>query len=119
MSELYLMGLKLGYVAHLTDKDSKSVINVTLPEMHALDPGFVVRTVVPTASGGFDIETHGWGTGSSPLFNSNSWMAGMVWGGNTKFIEKQEFMNNSPVINYLKDTPFFNWGGSPQPAGGE
>ncbi|NWE49692.1 hemagglutinin repeat-containing protein, partial [Pseudomonas gingeri] len=119
VSELYLMGLKLGYVAHLTDKDSKSVINVTLPGMHALDPGFVVRTVVPTASGGFDIETHGWGTGSSPLFNSNSWMAGMVWGGNTKFIEKQEFMNNSPVIKYLKDTPFFNWGGSPQPAGGK
>ncbi|NWD75824.1 hemagglutinin repeat-containing protein [Pseudomonas gingeri] len=100
VSELYLMKLKLGYVAHLTDDSSKSVINITLPGMHALDPGFVVRSVVPTASGGFDIETHGWGTGSSPLFNANDWGAGGVWGGNSAWIAGQELFRNSPVFNW-------------------
>ncbi|SEI24504.1 hypothetical protein [Pseudomonas asplenii] len=41
----------------------------------------------------------------------------MVWGGNTQFIGGQEFMNNSPVINYLKNAPLFNWSSAPQPAG--
>ncbi|MBV6754493.1 hemagglutinin repeat-containing protein, partial [Pseudomonas chlororaphis] len=100
VSELYLMKLKLGYVAHLTDDSSKSVINITLPGMHALDPGFVVRSVVPTTSGGFNIETHGWGTGSSPLFNSNDWAAGTVWGGNSAWIAGQELLKNSPAFNW-------------------
>lgn len=97
VSELHMMGMKLGHVAHLTDDGTMSVINITLPGMHALDPGFVVRTVKPTQDGGFDVETHGWGTGASPLFNSNGWAAGAVWGGNTTFgISFQELLNNSP-----------------------
>ncbi|MEB0039363.1 hypothetical protein [Pseudomonas sp. MH10] len=97
VSELHMMGAKLGHVAHLTDDSTMSVINITLPGMHALDPGFVIRTVQPTQDGAFNVKTHGWGTGPSPLFNSNSWAAYMVWGGNTTLgIAWQELINNSP-----------------------
>jgi len=44
-------------------------------------------------------------------------MAGIAWVSNTQFIEGQEFMSNSPVINYLKNAPLFNWSSAPQPAG--
>lgn len=86
VSELYIAGQKLGYVAHLTDPGTQSLINITLPGMHALDPGFVVRSIVPDGPDGFKIDTKGWGTGNSPAFNSNDWAAPLVWGSNAKAI---------------------------------
>ncbi len=38
-----------------------------------LDPGFVIRQVLPDGFGGFSVSTRGWGTGSRPMFNSNWW----------------------------------------------
>ncbi|PKV19593.1 VENN motif pre-toxin domain-containing protein, partial [Xanthomonas prunicola] len=76
----------LGYVTHLIDPETSSLINITVPGAHALEPGFVIRQVIPDGKGGFSVSTSGWGTGSSPLSNSNEWAAGMLWGWNTNTI---------------------------------
>lgn len=83
VSYLSIMGMSLGYVTHLIDPSTSSLINITVPGAHALDPGFVVRQIRATGNGGFDVETTGWGTGASPFFNSNSWADDQVWGPNT------------------------------------
>jgi len=77
------IGLSFGSVTHLIDPATGSLINITLPGAHPLHPGFVIRQVVPDGKGGFSVETKGWGTGSSPIFNSNVWLARPVWGPNT------------------------------------
>ncbi|WP_331250993.1 hypothetical protein [Xanthomonas oryzae] len=71
VSYLSIMGLSLGYVTHLIDPSTSSLINITVPNAHALDPGFVVRQVIPDGNGGFSVSTNGWGTGRSPSHNSN------------------------------------------------
>ncbi|WP_242629532.1 VENN motif pre-toxin domain-containing protein [Xanthomonas oryzae] len=83
VSYLSIAGLSLGYVTHLIDPSTSSLINITLPGAHALDPGFVVRQVIPDGEGGFSVSTKGWGTGSSPFGNSNHWAAWFVWAPNT------------------------------------
>lgn len=86
VSYLSIMGLSLGYVTHLVDPSTSSLINITVPGAHALDPGFVIRQVLPDGFGGFSVSTRGWGTGSSPMFNSNSWADRQVWSPNTRDI---------------------------------
>jgi len=56
-----------------------------------LDLSFVVRQAFPGGIGGFRILTSGWGTGSSPLGNSNIWMAPFVWGVNSNTIKNGIF----------------------------
>jgi len=80
------IGLSFGSVTHLIDPSTGSLINITLPGAHPLHSGFVIRQVVPDGKGGFSVETRGWGTGSSPIFNSNVWLASPVWGSNTSDI---------------------------------
>ncbi|WP_425613129.1 hemagglutinin repeat-containing protein [Xanthomonas oryzae] len=82
VSYLSIMGLSLGYVTHLIDPSTSSLINITVPNAHALDPGFVVRQVIPDGNGGFSVSTNGWGTGRSPVFNSNKWGASFIWSNN-------------------------------------
>lgn len=89
VSYLSIMGLSLGYVTHLIDPSTSSLINITVPGAHALDPGFVIRQVLPDGYGGFSVSTRGWGTGSSPLRNSNSWADDFVWAPNTRDIGAQ------------------------------
>lgn len=98
---LSLGPLSLGYVTHLIDPGTSSLVNITLPGQHALDPGFVVRQIIPDGRGGFSIDTRGWGTGSSPMFDSNVWAAGSVWGGNSAF------------IGFKADGFKWPWGGAP------
>ncbi len=86
VSYLSIMGLSLGYVTHLVDPSTSSLINITVPGAHALDPGFVIRQVLPDGFGGFSVSTRGWGTGSSPMFNSNSWADRQLWIPNTRDI---------------------------------
>lgn len=86
VSYLSIMGMSLGYVTHLIDPSTSSLINITVPGAHALDPGFVIRQIVPDGYGGFSVSTRGWGTGSSPFLNSNSWADSMVWAPNTRDI---------------------------------
>ncbi|WP_207924409.1 hypothetical protein [Xanthomonas oryzae] len=83
VSYLSIMGFPLGYVTHLIDPSTSSLINITVPNAHALDPGFVVRQVIPYGDGGFSVSTNGWGTGSSPVHNSNEWAADIIWPNNT------------------------------------
>ena len=89
VSYLSIMTFSLGYVTHLIDPSTSSLINITVPGAHALDPGFVIRQIVPDGHGGFSVSTRGWGTGSSPLSNSNSWADDFVWAPNTRDIGEQ------------------------------
>ncbi|MBN6152550.1 hemagglutinin repeat-containing protein [Xanthomonas sp. AmX2] len=86
----------LGYVTHLIDPSTSSLINITVPGAHALEPGFVVRQVIPDGKGGFSVSTIGWGTGSSPMNNSNEWAAAVVWGPNTDQIGREAAVNKWP-----------------------
>src|SRR3989304_4860994 len=63
----------LGIPASIVDPSTSSLINITVPGAHALDPGFVIRQVLPDGFGGLSVSTRGWGTGSRPMFNSNWW----------------------------------------------
>ncbi|OOW71314.1 hypothetical protein Xmar_18150 [Xanthomonas axonopodis pv. martyniicola] len=90
------IGGSLGYVTHLIDPGTSSLINITVPGAHALDPGFVVRQIIPDGNGGFSVSTTGWGTGSSPMFNSNTWAASVVWGPNTDQIGREAAINKWP-----------------------
>ncbi|MGS0502199.1 hemagglutinin repeat-containing protein [Xanthomonas oryzae pv. oryzicola] len=89
VSYLSIMGLSLGYVTHLIDPSTSSLINITVPNAHALDPGFVVRQVIPYGDGGFSVSTNGWGTGSSPAHNSNEWAADIIWPNNAGAIGQE------------------------------
>jgi len=82
------IGFSFGSVTHLIDPATGSLINITLPGAHPLHPGFVIRQTVPDGKGGFSVLTKGWGTGSSPMLNSNVWLASPVWGPNTWDIGK-------------------------------
>ncbi|WP_363800833.1 hemagglutinin repeat-containing protein [Lysobacter firmicutimachus] len=86
----------LGYTTHLINPENSSLINITLPGAHALDPGFVIRRIVPDGKGGFFVDTRGWGTGSSPIFNSNAWADGGVWRINTQTIGADALEFKSP-----------------------
>jgi filamentous hemagglutinin len=85
VSELYMLTQKFGYVTHLVDPSTQTVVNITVPGQHPLDPGFVVRTVNKQSDGSTTINSYGAGTGNSPIGNSNSWLAPVVWGGNVNF----------------------------------
>ncbi|QBG89860.1 hypothetical protein EYC54_22420 [Xanthomonas oryzae] len=95
VSYLSIVG-SLGYVTHLIDPGTSSLINITIPGAHALDPGFVLRQIIPDGNGGFSVSTTGWGTGRSPMFNSNTWAAGVVWGPNTDDIGREAAINKWP-----------------------
>jgi len=83
---LKAVDFSFGYVAHLIEPSTSSLINITLPNAHPLHPGFVVRNINPDGNGGFKVNTMGWGTGSSPVNNSNEWMAEPLWGINSDHI---------------------------------
>lgn len=96
----YLSVVKsLGYVTHLIDPETSSLINITVPGAHALEPGFVIRQVIPDGKGGFSVSTAGWGTGSSPVSNSNWWAAGVLWGWNTNSVGTAASVNKWPWDN--------------------
>lgn len=83
-----------GYVTHLIDPKTLSVVNITLTEQHALYPGWVLRQVETLPDGTININTYGAGTGSNPL-NLNVLLAPILWGGNVyfeikKIIEEQK-----------------------------
>lgn len=83
VSHLNVLLASFGNVTHLIDPATSSLINITVPGAHVLEPGFVVRQIIPDGDGGFSVKTEGWGTGKSPADNSNVWAAGALWGINT------------------------------------
>jgi len=108
----YIANFSFGSVTHLIDPSTGSLINITLPGSHPLHPGFVIRQIVPDGKGGFSVETKGWGTGSSPIFNSNEWLAPRVWGANTRIIGNEaKKITNAEIYNrhlypYLSSYPY-------------
>lgn len=83
-----------GYVTHLIDPKTLSVVNITLTEQHALYPGWVLRQVETLPDGTININSYGAGTGSNPL-NLNVLLASILWGSNVyfeikKIIEEQQ-----------------------------
>jgi hypothetical protein len=81
VSDIQLLGVRLGYVTHLVDPTTLSVVNITLPKQHGLDPGLVVRQVEGKPNGVTYVNSYGVGTGPNPL-NFNVYGAEPVWGGN-------------------------------------
>ena len=81
ITEVSLLG-RFGYVTHLVDPATLSIVNITIPDQHALHPGWLVRHVNRDA-GKISVETYGTGTGSNPL-NINTWTADPVWGWNVR-----------------------------------
>ena len=69
----------LGHFAHLVDPTSMSIVNITLPDQHGLDLGFVVRSV-NTIDSRIGINTYGAGTGSLAFVNSLQPVVDFVWG---------------------------------------
>ena len=63
---------RLGYVTHLVDPITQSVVNITLPKQHGLDRGWVVRSVSTNPSGQTFVNSYGAGTGANPM-NVNVW----------------------------------------------
>ena len=95
VSEIKLLNTAtIGYVTHLVDPSSGSVVNITLPGQHALDQGWVVRQIVPGSSGAMNVNTYGAGTGANRL-NFNSGTASMIWGGNLNFGIRPIFPSNT------------------------
>jgi len=103
------IGFSFGSVTHLIDPSTGSVINITLPGAHPLHPGFVVRQIIPAGDSGFYVETKGWGTGSSPMGNSNTWAAGMVWGPNTQNIGGKATVITNPMLYMMYQQHLRGW----------
>ena len=83
VSDIKLLAIPLGYVTHLVDYSTRSVVNITLPGQHGLDAGWVVRSVQKDSSGRINIHTYGAGTGFNAM-NFNELVAPLVWGGNVR-----------------------------------
>ena len=73
----------LGYVTHLVDPVTQSVVNITMPGAHGLDQGWVARQVGSQPNGITSVNSYGAGTGANP-FNINVLGVTPVWGGNVK-----------------------------------
>ncbi|MDX2259731.1 MAG: Hint domain-containing protein [Hyphomicrobiaceae bacterium] len=66
----------LGFVSHWFDDQSMTAVNVTIPNMHTLHPGIVVRSVISRGDEVF-IKTVGIGNGFAP--NTNEKLASAFW----------------------------------------
>jgi filamentous hemagglutinin len=101
---------RLGYVTHLVDPTTLSIVNITLPKQHGLDPGWVFRQV-QNRSDGIYIYSYGAGTGANP-FEINTKMARPVWGGNLFFSVTPEaqfphIKNTNPKMKSIKKILIF------------
>ena len=97
VSGIQLGPFLLGNVTHLVDPTTQSVVNITMPNFHGLDPGWVVRQVGTQPNGITSVSSYGAGTGANP-FNINVNGAMPVWGGNVNFgIKPAANLGGSPV----------------------
>lgn len=95
VSQIRLSDINLGYVTHLVDPSTNSVVNITVPGQHALDPGWVVRNVDQVSNGSTYINSYGAGTGALAYINSLDPVVSTTWSGNV-------------ILNTFK-LPFPSW----------
>ena len=107
VSPIYLGSFLLGYVTHLVDPATQSVMNITMPGLHGLDPGWVVRQVIAKPNGITSIDSYGAGTGANPL-NINVLGAMPVWGGNVNFEIKPAATQGNDTLNSILCARFGN-----------
>ena len=108
VSPIKLGPFLLGYVTHLVDPATRSVVNITVPGSHGLDPGWVVRQVGVQPDGVTSVNSYGAGTGANP-FNINVLGVAPVWGYNVQFeikraanpVSSQVGLGSSPVNSVL------------------
>ena len=98
VSTIKLGPSQLGYVTHLVDPTTMSVVNITVPGQHGLDRGWVVRQVDPQPNGVTSVSSYGAGTGANP-FDMNVRLASPVWDSNITFGIRPAANSGSGPVN--------------------